>query len=125
MLCRSKPQRPGLSCAIMRLCYTPFVRKRRRVGQWSTSLAVTPFQVSTSWQVSIHTSEHSEYTLTSVAHATIFTTTTFGHMCNLLMLISDYCGIKLPCEIILPGKHNVHPTIKGSGYSRSRILHLD
>lgn len=58
-------------------------------------------------------------------HSTILTTTTFGHLCNLLMLISDYCGIKLPYEVTLPGKYNEYPTIKAPSSSNPRLLHLN
>lgn len=60
-----------------------------------------------------------------VVHPPILTTTTFGHLCNLLMLISDYCGIKLPYEVTLPGKHNEYPTIKAPHSSNPRLLHLN
>ncbi|KAI5801639.1 UV radiation resistance protein and autophagy-related subunit 14-domain-containing protein, partial [Peziza echinospora] len=58
-------------------------------------------------------------------HPPVLTTATFGHLCALLMLISDYCGIKLPYEVTLPGKHSEHPTIKSPTNTRSRLLHLD
>ncbi|KAF8475562.1 UV radiation resistance protein and autophagy-related subunit 14-domain-containing protein [Kalaharituber pfeilii] len=58
-------------------------------------------------------------------HPPILTTTTFGHLCNLLMLISDYCGIKLPYEIVLPGKHSQYPSIKTPNNPLSRLVHLD
>lgn len=41
------------------------------------------------------------------------------------MLISDYCGIKLPYEVTLPGKHNEYPTIKAPSSSNPRLLHLN